>query len=112
MKIIAISSSKGGVGKTATAVNLAYGCARSGKKILLCDMDPQGAAGYYYRIRPKESFNRKQFLKGDLQPFIKGTDFEKMGLHRQPVAVTVPTSSTASAYEQLWQEVWRRGIQL
>jgi cellulose biosynthesis protein BcsQ len=80
MKIIAIYSSKGGVGKTATAVNLAYGCARSGKKTLLCDMDPQGAAGYYYRIRPKESFNRKQFLKGDLEPFIRGTDFENLDL--------------------------------
>ena len=43
-------------------------------------MDPQGAAGYYYRIRPKESFNRKQFLKSDLQPFIKGTDFENLDL--------------------------------
>ncbi len=80
MKIIAIYSSKGGVGKTATAVNLSYGCARSGKKTLLCDMDPQGAAGYYYRIRPKESFNRKRFLKGDLEPFIRGTDFENLDL--------------------------------
>lgn len=80
MKIIAIYSSKGGVGKTAAAVNLAYGSARSGKRTLLCDMDPQGAAGYYYRIRPKESFNRKQFLKGDLAPFIRGTDFENLDL--------------------------------
>ncbi len=49
-------------------------------KILLCEMDPQGAAGYYYRIRPKESLNRKRFLKGNLQPFIKGTDFENLDL--------------------------------
>ncbi len=80
MKIIAIYSSKGGVGKTATAVNLAYDCARSGKSTLLCDMDPQGAAGYYYRIRPKDSFHRKQFLKGDLAPFIRGTDFANLDL--------------------------------
>jgi cellulose biosynthesis protein BcsQ len=246
MKMIAIYSSKGGVGKTATAVNLAYGSARSGNKTLLCDMDPQGAAGYYYRIRPKDNFNRKQFLKGDLAPFIRGTDFagldllpahfsfrnldialddrggsarelkkifasvkeeydvlildcppnmtllseniimaadlvlipvipttlsilsfaqlikladklklnrkklaaffsmvdkrknmhsdtianygkkkmflaseipyladvEKMGIHRQPVAVSVPVSTAALAYEQLWQEVWLLGVQL
>jgi len=80
MKIIAIYSSKGGVGKTATAVNLAFECARSGKSTLLCDMDPQGAAGYYYRIRPKDSFHRKQFLKGDLAPFIRGTDFPNLDM--------------------------------
>ncbi len=246
MKIIAIYSSKGGVGKTAAAVNLSYDSAQSGKKTLLCDMDPQGAAGYYYRIRPKNSFNRKQFLKGDLEPFIRGTDFdnldllpahfsfrnldialddrggsvkdlkkifgrlkeeydvlildcppnitllseniimaadlvvtpvipttlsilsfaqlikladkleldrkklaaffsmvdkrkkmhtdihakfgkkkafmvseipyladvEKMGVHRQPVAVSAPTSAAAIAYKHLWQEVWRRGMQI
>lgn len=80
MKIIAIYSSKGGVGKTATAVNLSYICARSGRKTLLCDIDPQGAAGYYYRINPKSNFNRKKFLKGDLAPFIRGTDFENLDL--------------------------------
>ncbi len=80
MKIVAIYSSKGGVGKTATAVNLAYTASLSGKSILLCDMDSQGAASYYFRIRPKKKFNSKQLLKGNIEPFIRGTDFEGLDL--------------------------------
>jgi len=54
MKIIACYSNKGGVGKTATSVNLAYVSAGRGYRTLLCDLDPQGASGFYFRIKPSK----------------------------------------------------------
>ena len=41
-KVIAVSCSKGGVGKTTSAVNIGIGLAYSGKKVLLLDVDGQG----------------------------------------------------------------------
>ena len=50
MKLVAMYNIKGGVGKTSTAVNLAYLAAREGQRTLLCDLDPQGAASFLFRI--------------------------------------------------------------
>lgn len=50
MRIVALSSIKGGVGKTTASVNLAYLAAEAGHRTLLWDLDPQGAATYTLRV--------------------------------------------------------------
>ena len=82
MKTIALYSMKGGVGKTAAAVNLSYIAAEEGARTLLCDLDPQGASSYYFRIRASRNFNSTKFIKGgrNIDKNIKGTDYQNLDL--------------------------------
>ena len=64
MKIIAVTNIKGGVGKTTTAVNLAYLCAADGRATLLWDLDSQGGATYALRGEGREHASAKKLLAG------------------------------------------------
>jgi len=82
MKVLAAYNIKGGVGKTTTAVNLAYLSARAGARTLVWDLDPQGAASFYFRIKPKIKGGGKRLFRKErnLEPLIRGTDFDRLDL--------------------------------
>jgi len=82
MKVLATYSIKGGVGKTASAVNLAYEAALAGARVVLWDLDPQGAASFYFRTRPKLKGGTERLIgaKGELAPHIRGTDIPALHL--------------------------------
>jgi len=82
MRIIACYSNKGGVGKTATAVNIAYAFAAAGKRTLLCDLDPQGASGFYFRVKPSKKLTKGRFFE-DVEHFtgaIRGSDYDNLDI--------------------------------
>jgi len=82
MRIYATYNIKGGVGKTTTAVNLAFLAAESGLRTVLWDLDPQGAASFMFRVKPKVKGGGKALIKGrrPLDDAIKGTDFDNLDL--------------------------------
>ncbi len=81
MKVLATYNIKGGVGKTSAAVNLAFLAARDGAATLLWDLDPQGAASYLFRIKPKvKGGGRKLIRDRDPLAVMKGTDVEGLDL--------------------------------
>ena len=83
MKIYATYNIKGGVGKTTTAVNLAYlSASESGLRTVLWDLDPQGAASFMFRVKPRVKGGGKALIRGTrtLDDAIKGTDFDNLDL--------------------------------
>ena len=80
--VLATYNIKGGVGKTSAAVNLAHLAARDGAPTLLWDLDPQGAATYLFRVRPKIKGGAGKLvgLNSDVSALIKGTDLPGLDL--------------------------------
>jgi chromosome partitioning protein len=80
MQILAVSNIKGGVGKTTTAVNLAWLAAASGRRTVLWDLDPQGAATYILQGEPDERASARKLVRGkrELPELIAATDYENL----------------------------------
>ena len=66
MFIASLYNLKGGVGKTASCVNFAYMAAKDGFRTLIWDLDPQGAASYYYHAHATSKSSVKKIIEHDL----------------------------------------------
>ena len=96
---IALYNLKGGVGKTATCVNLSYLASLDGYKVLLWDLDPQGSTSFYYNVQPKvKSGTQKLFSQQlDLDDLIMATGYEGIDI--------IPADLTARNLELILEEL-------
>lgn len=98
MTTIALYNLKGGVGKTASAVNFAYLAAADGHKTLLWDIDQQGSSSYYFKVKDKNYSALKQLLNKDsITSQIQHTDFEMLDV--------LPADSSVKSSDQLIDEM-------
>ena len=80
MKVIGIYNIKGGVGKTATAVNFSYLSGKNGDKTLLWDLDPQGSSTFYLNMESPNDFQLKKVLNGkeNILHFTQITEYDNL----------------------------------
>ncbi|HEX5151247.1 MAG TPA: ParA family protein [Parafilimonas sp.] len=80
MAVFALYNLKGGVGKTAAAINLAYLSAADGYKTLIWDLDPQGSSSFYLGVKANNKNETKKLFAEEieLKDAIQSSAFENL----------------------------------
>ncbi len=114
MKVLAVYNLKGGVGKTAASVNLAYLASQSGMRTLLWDLDPQGAASWYLQANAEDVPDKSLWRAGaDIEGQIQSTAYDKLhllpaDLHTRHLDTWLRKDGTRDALLQRLKPVSRR----
>lgn len=99
MIVIALYNLKGGVGKTASCVNLSYLSAADNYKTLLWDIDPQGSSSFYYKVKTKSHPGIRKLISkdGHLEEAVHATDFEMLDI--------IPADNAARSFDIMLEEM-------
>ena len=95
MFVASLYNLKGGVGKTASCVNIAYMAAMDGYKTLLWDLDPQGASSYYYKVYSRGEGNASKLIDQtlSLDDAIMHTDYPNLDI--------IPADISARKFDEM-----------
>lgn len=116
-KTVSIINQKGGVGKTTTAVNLSAAIGALGKKVLICDIDPQGNTTSGYGVNKRalktaaydvlingeptaQAILHTKFKNVDIMP----SDINLAGAEVEMIALEHRESRLKSALASVWEQ--------
>jgi len=108
MKILSLYSIKGGAGKTANAVNIAYSASAAGINTLLVDLDAQGSSSFYFQLKARQHKILKRFLHPGkhLNRFIQASQYPLLDIlpadrsYRDWEAIFAQSSSAVGRFKE------------